>query len=372
MSLSVTQWGEKMKQLTKRASNIELLRIITLIFIIAHHYSLHGGFDFDAGFCTNLLITQIFSIGGKLGVNIFVLISGYFLSKQPVFRWKSILNFFVQVSFFSIAISLIFYAFSADTLTIKAIIKSLFPLVFNEWWFASAFFLLMFFAPVLSSFLKSCNKKTHLIYIAFMFLIWCVIPSFIEKYVQFNELLWFVFLFFVGSYIEKYSHSSSKNKLINGLLFSASMVAIIGYFLFFDFFVKNKNFFDEYNLYIVTRLNSIILTVASVSLFSLVIHSKPFYNKFINRISACMFGVYLIHDHRLIRSFLWEDLFKNSQYQNSNMLIIHAISSVAIVFAVCTILSLGYNLTVERLLDKFLNKYAQKIESKVTNILSKK
>ena len=63
----------------KRNSNIEILRILSMLFIIAHHYAVHG-FDLSAGsFTVNEVTLQILSLGGKIGVNVFVFITGYFM-----------------------------------------------------------------------------------------------------------------------------------------------------------------------------------------------------------------------------------------------------------------------------------------------------
>ena len=61
----------------KRESNLELLRIIMMILIVAHHFALHGGFDYPKEVVSlNRLWIQLMTIGGKLGVDVFVLISG--------------------------------------------------------------------------------------------------------------------------------------------------------------------------------------------------------------------------------------------------------------------------------------------------------
>lgn len=62
-----------------RSSNLELLRILAIIMIIAHHYSVHGGWDIPNELSYNRIIVQFLSLGGKLGVNCFVLITGYFM-----------------------------------------------------------------------------------------------------------------------------------------------------------------------------------------------------------------------------------------------------------------------------------------------------
>lgn len=63
-----------------RNSNLELLRIVSMILIIMHHYAVHGGFDLlNTELDLNRIWIQILSIGGKIGVNCFVLITGYFM-----------------------------------------------------------------------------------------------------------------------------------------------------------------------------------------------------------------------------------------------------------------------------------------------------
>ena len=68
---------------TQRQSNIELLRIFAILIIIAHHLARHSGFSFPGNALTiNRLWIQFIWVGGKLGVNIFVLISGWFMSTE--------------------------------------------------------------------------------------------------------------------------------------------------------------------------------------------------------------------------------------------------------------------------------------------------
>ena len=68
------------RQTVTRQSNFELLRIVAMVMIVFHHFAVHGGFNFDS---TTLSIPRFWFnfiiMGGKTGVNIFVLISGYFL-----------------------------------------------------------------------------------------------------------------------------------------------------------------------------------------------------------------------------------------------------------------------------------------------------
>ncbi|MFR6252125.1 MAG: acyltransferase family protein [Parasutterella excrementihominis] len=68
-----------------RQSNLELSRILAMYLIVMHHFSVHGGVPIWSGSAPlsfNFYLDQLLSTGGKIGVNLFVLITGYFLAKK--------------------------------------------------------------------------------------------------------------------------------------------------------------------------------------------------------------------------------------------------------------------------------------------------
>ena len=73
-----------------RQSNIELLRIILMMGIIAHHFVVNSGL---LGLMspsienTNDVFLWIWGMWGKIGINCFVLITGFFMC-QSIFTWK--------------------------------------------------------------------------------------------------------------------------------------------------------------------------------------------------------------------------------------------------------------------------------------------
>ncbi len=76
-----------------RQSNYELIRIIAMLMIVASHYVGHGIFKVSSassydvylhGDLINRAYSVIYSPGGKTGVALFFMISGYFLSNKKV------------------------------------------------------------------------------------------------------------------------------------------------------------------------------------------------------------------------------------------------------------------------------------------------
>lgn len=62
----------------RRNSRIELLRIFCILGITAHHLVYHSSI-MEQPLGVSRLFAQFFVLFGKSGVNIFILISGYFL-----------------------------------------------------------------------------------------------------------------------------------------------------------------------------------------------------------------------------------------------------------------------------------------------------
>ena len=83
-----------------RQSNIELLRIFAMLIIIGHHFALYGGLgDCTEVYFVNRVWIQFLMISGKLGVSLFVLISGFFLIKMPKLRMEKLIKLWLQVFF---------------------------------------------------------------------------------------------------------------------------------------------------------------------------------------------------------------------------------------------------------------------------------
>lgn len=61
-----------------RKSNMELLRVFSILMIIIFHCAYKSGFNFSLGFSVNQFLIKSFWMLGELEVNLFMLISGYF------------------------------------------------------------------------------------------------------------------------------------------------------------------------------------------------------------------------------------------------------------------------------------------------------
>lgn len=97
---------KNIKNTTTRETNIELLRIVAMIMIILHHLAIYLRNTKVPLTTTGRCLTTSFFGLGKLGVNIFVLISGYFLINSK-FKTKKVIKLWLQVVFYSVLIMII-------------------------------------------------------------------------------------------------------------------------------------------------------------------------------------------------------------------------------------------------------------------------
>ncbi len=334
-----------------RDPNMELLRIIAMVMIVSHHFAVHSGFDLEAGAVTlPRAWIEWMAMGGKVGVDIFVLISGYFLIGDAgrMFDLKKILRFWGQVFFYSMGAYLVFGAAGVSGFSVKTFIKAAFPITFSAYWFASTYFVMYLLHPFVNKFLLGFKKKEYQRLLILQFTCWCVIPTFTTSSYQGNSLIWFLCLYSLAGYIRLFGldlrirsgHYLGMWIVFSSLTYLSAVVLCILEERFAVLAGHSRYFYGAEKL-------SVFLV--SVSLFMAVERAKVRCPAWINLFASATFGVYLIHDNNIVRYFLWRDVAKNSRYQDSAFLIIYSVIVVALVYILCTAIDLVRKYTVEKI-----------------------
>lgn len=353
---------EKSVQSTKiinRNTSIELLRIISMIMIMFHHFAYHGNFEWNFNEVTLPHLWYDFILmGGKVGVDIFVLISGYFLieNTEKLFQPKKLLKFWGQVVFYSIMTYLLSVMLRLNAFEIKQLIKVCLPITYPGWWFASTYFMLYLIHPFLNKLLHGLSKTEYQYLILMMVLCWSIIPTATTQLFESNSLLWFVTLYGIAGYVNLYG---GNQKLQSKHYFSLySMVLIITYTVSTTFlFLGTKK--EEWSTHAIDffEIERLPILLMAITLFMGFVTLKMNYHKWINMIASATFGVYLIHDSSYIRYYLWTNIFKINQYQDSTFLILYSILVVFILYVSCTMIDLIRKKLVEKPYMLFVNHY---------------
>ena len=142
--------GGKNKPFKEKNSSIEFLRIVSMIFIIIYHYSIHGGFD-DITYnnlSLNNLFLQILLFGGKIGCYLFMFITGYFMINGRM-NYKKIFKLILELEFYSLVIFFIFNYGLGKHYSKKDWVRNLFPIIYGNW-FVVNYIMLYLFIPFIN------------------------------------------------------------------------------------------------------------------------------------------------------------------------------------------------------------------------------
>ena len=325
---------------SSRQSNFELLRIFCMILIIAHHFSVHSIMPENISML-NRLIFDVFAIGGKVAVNVFVLISGYFMVKSK-FKIQKLLMLIFQTFFYSIAIYIILCICGICTLNINQLFSYFFRF-YNKYWFMTNYLILYAISPFLNKIICSSNKNTLKLLIICAILLQTQILG-----VDLGNLIWFCTLYIISGYIRIYPNQFT-NKFY--LAFTTAILSFIVIILFYA--LGQICLWD---------LKNIVCLLLSISLFCTFKNIKIRNNKIINFISSTTLGIYLIHDNRLLRPMLWGNWLNVNTHALYSNFWIFAISAVLLVFVVCSLIEM-----IRRLIEK---KVLKLIFKQKTNINS--
>lgn len=148
--------------MSQRISNFELLRITAILMVIVSHISYHGFYQPGSGYVyisnlPNRLMLQMLNTG-SLGVDIFVMMSGFFLAKRDSFSLRKVLSLIIMVWFYSVIIYVIFVNTGLISFSWKECVTAYLPTTFGVNWFFTAYLTIYMISPFLNKILN--NSKS--------------------------------------------------------------------------------------------------------------------------------------------------------------------------------------------------------------------
>lgn len=330
----------------QRKSNIELLRILAMVLIILHHYALHGGLASIAGFGVNKYIGTICLIGGKLAVNLFVLISGYFLIESE-FKFKKVLKLILQVYCYSVAFFIVYVIFKGIP-TGEIIKLTVFPFTSKAYWFMLPYICVYVLSPFINKLIKSISQKQLISLIGILIFMFSGIGFFITDSGLMNNLSWFILIYLIGAYIRLYDFNYfSKNTI--------KWFSVIGYVLFI-IITCGITYMSQYNANIfkivnkISSMNSIIVLVEAILIFLVFKNFDIKNSKVINILGKSSIGVYLLHDS-IFRLEFWKEicLVEKFYFVSPWLLVFHIIVCTLGIYLVGVIIELVRSKSIDRI-----------------------
>jgi len=288
-----------------RESNIELMRIIAMLFIVLHHFCAFSGFPDMLDSSSDLSHSTIFATMVNsflfISVNCFILISGY---HGVSLKAKSVLKLYLTCFCYGLLGYLIHLATSDDTIGMTLIYNSVFCFSHSQWWYISCYIGLLLVSPIINLALKHFTKKQHQVAILCLTILSVYLGNFWnnagEMY-DFNgfSLLHFIYIYIIGDYLKKYvtiSSCKSKRKW-----FFAGWVVLS---LLFGVLTCWQHPYNPYIHWQPWTYNNLVIIISAICFFLFFI-SFEFKSRAVNWLAGGVLAAYLIQDQPLVGSVLY-------------------------------------------------------------------
>ena len=345
----------------KRESNLELLRIVAMLAIIAHHYVVNSGitdlYDFS-NVNKNMIFLQLWGAWGKTAINCFVLISGYFMCTSTLTSLKYLKIYFIA-KFYKIIIFVILAIGGLQVVSFSSLYNLVFCYLLRaDFGFTGSFLVFYLFIPFYNLLLQHLDKDKLKKFVVMLLCFYSIVPTFFPNEGIAEPIEWYMVLYFVAAYIRLYpSEWMRKNKICVPLLVVSIVIAVVS-ILFMDVIGGEYNFISYYHL--IEDSNKFLAFIIGLLLFLSFKNLKIKHSKIINSIAATTFGVLCIHANSdAMRTLIWKYILDVCRKYDDTLLGLaaHAILSMVGIFIICS----AIDLLRIRLLEKPILRW---IESK--------
>ena len=157
-----------------RQSNFELMRIISMFFIVLWHVILNGNLLSNTVDVTNFTFYLIMFII-VFHVNSFLLLTGYF-QVDSKFKLSKLISLLFQLVFYNLIINITLYKFGLVEYTNVEFIKSILFYNTSSYWFISCYIILYCLSPFLNKLIHSLDKLEFKKNIIVLLLFFSVLP----------------------------------------------------------------------------------------------------------------------------------------------------------------------------------------------------
>ena len=363
-----------------RSYSLDVLRCIAMVMVVILHYLDKGGIlrslsdegSFSAADCA-AWIMEALSI---VAVNLYMLLSGYLLSRSS-FKLSRLAGLVCKVWLYSVIVGFIGIALNtpAEPVDTYFILRLIFPISMNTYWFMTAYIFFYILVPVLSIAADRMDKAGMKLLLGclifFHVIIKTVVPAQLTGDAGGMDAMWYIILFFVAAYIRKftpYGDMSQAGRPVSGTVSgcrtaSDDKTASVGTsdgktasgkkrpagFFFAAYILFTLPIFAEayvlrlvylktgslsYILDISYSYNHLLVLASSVALFTafLCVKVPEKAGKVFAFLGKYSLGVYLLHENLSVR-YAWEPVLFSRQVTGVIQTVLFPVFAGIIVFA---------------------------------------
>lgn len=323
----------------KRNYGIDLLRIVSMLFVVILHCNFRGGLIPSlSSYSIQYKFVWLSEIIAYCAVDIFALITGYVMCDKKDIKIKNYLNLWLEVVFYSFFVTLIFDIYNTNLVSTKDYIFSFLPVTNGQWWYFTIYTGLFFLIPFLNKAINSFNTKQLKILFFFIIIAFSFYDTIAKVFYLNNgySLIWIILLYVLGAIIKKCN-------ILSDVKTYKLFIMMIGLYLI-TYLYKLYGF--EYEFFNIKITKDLLIsytspTIVGVSILYVLIFSRIKFNDFLKKVIAfaapSAFAVYILNNHVCVWNNIMNGLFSRFAYSSILTIFIYVIS-FSIIFVIGSIL----------------------------------
>lgn len=324
-----------------RASNVELLRIVAMTFIVIGHIVLHVT-DYKMPGSSAIYSVCI------IGVNLFVLISGFFKIR---FRFRSFFNLIGTALFYSLLSLFLDCLIFKHPISASDVAAIILQISNNKmYWFVGCYLQLMLLSPFINMLLEKTNRIQYFGLLGVLFYLSCVsgwlfnVSINMHGYTTFHMIMMYV----IGAGIAKYDIYKKLSLHSWMILFVAATMMIY--------------FMQDYMPGKAILYNNPMVIASAIAFFSIFVKME-FISQTVNSIASCVFPVYLLQE-----GFLGLSVYKFLQSMEVGISACSVVNIyLSLVYVVCLFL---FPILVEPVRRFLMKRPVDYLAQKTENVVS--
>lgn len=325
----------------QRNSNIELLRLVLIAFVVLLHFnndSMGGAFVHVRNLPIDNLALHFFESIGICAVNCFMVVSGFFLYTNTKIKFGKVLDILLIVIFYNYVDYFSRVAFAEGNLSLKSIVGCAFPANY----FAIFYLICYIFSPYISRVYRERSDKQADFLTAIIVVIFVVVPTCLDMAIDWHvftpgflspvslsgngagyTIVQFMACLSLGMWIRK-RNIQVKTYALWAIYLVSSLILTIGI----------KKFPSLYNYC------SVLTVINAVCLF-LLFRKIRIQNTAVNFAAKSCFAIFCIHTGGFANG-LWRQYFITEEHLSSGIVttLLWTFISVSVMFFSCLILSI--------------------------------
>lgn len=326
----------------KRIAGIDILKIVSMLFIILQHLLFQGQIVQKYGVGTvGWFLTQFLYGTSFFAVNCYALASWFLCYKQK-YKISRIIYIWIETLFYSLVIYAILAISNLHDFSVKDCLGYMIPIITGKYWYITAYFFMFLFIPLLNTAINSVTRATFKTALLFIF-IFMSCGSFFYTVIFFKDpfalnrgysAMWLIVMYLFGAYIGKYEvYKSVKAKTM--VLSFAIFLCLSEAIRIILIVMGLPRFADAFMPY-VSPVNFVLALLLFVICLQIDIKSLKI-SKLLYVLSSSTLGIFLIHTHPLVREIFMPKLVVLTEF-NPLVTILLVLICVILIFCICSLI----------------------------------